>query len=117
MHRRSLKGYADATASGNVCAPICFLCAWSFPWVADRENNEISWEKLFESDPGDRSRVARLGAWSIADARREFGLPAYLRRCRYEEGNEQLDLMKHVEQFREYKLRAQCSRGSGVPGG
>eukprot|EP00959_Pyramimonas_sp_CCMP1952_P310711 6502311-Pyramimonas_sp.AAC.1 len=51
------------------------------------------------------------------DASREFGLPAYMRRCRCEEGNAKLDLMKHVEEFDDWKLREQCSRGSGVPEG
>ena len=33
-HRRSLKAYAEATTNCNVSAPICFLCACSFPWVS-----------------------------------------------------------------------------------
>eukprot|EP00959_Pyramimonas_sp_CCMP1952_P370603 7761930-Pyramimonas_sp.AAC.1 len=58
-----------------------------------------------------------MGAWSILDASREFGLLAYFRRYRYEEGNEKLDLMKHLREFDDWKLRVQCSRESGVPGG
>ena len=116
-HRRSLKAYADATANRNVAAPICFLCACSFPWVGGRQNNDISWARVFESDPADSTRVARMGAWSIRDASKEFGLVAYLRRYRYEEGNEKLDLMKHSEEFEDWKLRVPCSAAAGVPGG
>ena len=58
-----------------------------------------------------------MGAWSIRDASQEFGLMAYFRRYIYEEGNERLDHMKHVGEFEDWKLRVQCSEGSGVPGG
>eukprot|EP00959_Pyramimonas_sp_CCMP1952_P421497 8830073-Pyramimonas_sp.AAC.1 len=81
------------------------------------ENNDISRERVFESDARDGSGLTHMGARSMWEVYQELSLTAYLRRCRYEEGNDELDLQKHMEEFDDWTVRARCASSTGVPRG
>eukprot|EP00959_Pyramimonas_sp_CCMP1952_P032298 677846-Pyramimonas_sp.AAC.1 len=58
-----------------------------------------------------------MGAWSMWEVYQELSLTAYLRRYRYEEGNDKLDLQKHMEEFDDWTVRVWCASSTGVPRG
>eukprot|EP00959_Pyramimonas_sp_CCMP1952_P369282 7734822-Pyramimonas_sp.AAC.1 len=47
---------------------------------AGTENNDISWERVFESDARDDSGLTHMGAWSMWEVLEELSLTAYLSR-------------------------------------
>ncbi len=69
LQRRCVEEYMEATQEDDVCSPICFMCARSFPWIRSRSGNEIGWEKPFGHLMSEKDSSAIVGFGGVDNGR------------------------------------------------
>jgi len=62
IERRSLYNYAKALAGTNICEPICFVCACTYPYISHRveekKYSDIRWVKPLQASQKETGRIA-----------------------------------------------------------
>ena len=68
----------SAIKGDNIQAPMCFVCACKFPFVASRKRNDINWRQPFHSAGKKDRRIDKFVNLTREEVEYGFGLDQYL---------------------------------------
>jgi len=78
LQRKAVQSYMAFVQGNAIQSPMCFICACKFPYVASREENDISWVKPCTLVSEEDQRVKIFFDKEYIDVINMFGLTTYL---------------------------------------
>ena len=115
IQRRCVEEYMAAVQEEDVCSPMCFMCACSFPWLRSRSVNDIAWEKPFghlvcEKDP---LAIIGFGEWTTEEVESFLSVRAYVAAYGHDDTNPHLKLTVADKEFDDWQVKAVMKGKSG----